>query len=62
MACRAVSVPLTAFIKHASQICHRHHMLMSVANEYECAVHKPSLSHYIALHFSEPGELILDKM
>ena len=44
MACRAVSVPLTAFIQHASQICHGHHMLMSAANEYECAVHKPSLS------------------
>lgn len=52
MACHAVSVPLTAFIKHASQICHGHHMLMPAANEYECSVHKPSLSLITLLYTS----------
>lgn len=51
-ACRAVSVPLTAFIKHASQICHGHHMLMPAANEYECSVHQPSLSLITLLYTS----------
>lgn len=50
--CRAVSVPLTAFIKHASEICHGHHMLMLTANEYECSVHKPSLSFITLLYTS----------
>lgn len=52
MAHRAVSVPLTAFIKHASQISHGHHMLMSAANEYECSAHKPSLSLITLLYTS----------
>lgn len=39
---RAVGEPLSAFIKHASQICHRHHMLMPAANEYECCAQTPS--------------------
>lgn len=52
MACHAVSMPLTAFIKHASQICHGHHMLMSAANEYECSVQKPSLTLITLLYTS----------
>ena len=53
---RAVTVPLTAFIKHASHICHGHHMLMPAANEYECSVHKESLDLITLLYTSLSAE------
>ena len=52
MARGAVSVPLTALIKHASQTCHSLRMLMPAANEYECSVHKRSRSLITLLYTS----------